>query len=61
MNNVNSIANDIYEILEELYDSANAISEERINRCAESLCQSLNIDPELIENGLCVRHWKDRR
>ncbi len=55
MNNVNSIANDIYEILEELYDSAN------INRFAESLCQSLNIDPELIENGLCVRHWKDRR
>lgn len=60
MNNIllNSVADDVFEILEELYNSANAISEERINKCAMSLCDSLGIDAEMISYGLNVKHYR---
>ncbi len=55
----NQIADNFYEIVEELYNSKNAISEERINLNVEELCNTFGIDKDILINGLCVKHRKE--
>jgi hypothetical protein len=56
----NQIADNFYEIVEELYNSKNAISEERINFNVEQLCNTFGIDTDILKDGLCVKHKNKR-
>lgn len=53
------IAEEFYEIVEELYDSGYAISKERIDKNVESICFKLRIDTSIMQSGLCVKHVRD--
>lgn len=52
----------VFSILEQLYNSANAIDEKTLDAAALFLSRELLLDYEAeIEEGLCVQHWKQSR
>ncbi len=55
----NQIADHFYEIVEELYNKKNSISEDRINHHVQELCDTFGIDKDILINGLCVKHRKE--
>ena len=58
---IQNVGDDVYDLIEQLYDTKNGINEERINKIAVSLCHSFAIDTQILEGGLCVRHICDKR
>ena len=58
---IQNVGDEVYDLIEQLYNTKNAINEERIDKIARSLCNSFAIDTEILDGGLCVRHVCDKR
>src|SRR5690242_21251575 len=58
-----SVADAVFTLMEELYDSAKAIQPETIRQTFAYLCDQLNLKDDLLhdENGLCVIHQKEKQ
>jgi len=54
-------ASSVWGLVEELYQSGNAINEERIYKYVNDLCEIFGIEEEELDLGLQVKHWKDKR
>ena len=57
-----SIADAVFAIMEELYDSQNSINATDLRKNFAYLCRKLNLPTSLLEdpNGLCVIHRKEK-
>lgn len=57
-----NVGDAVFAILEQLYNSANAIDEKMLDAAALFLSRELLLDYEdIIDEGLCVEHWKQKR
>lgn len=50
----------LWDLVENLYQSGNAIDTETIDRSMVYLCHRLGIDIDSLSSGLQVVHWKDK-
>lgn len=59
--NHESPADAIYDIMEQLYNSANSIDVTKLQRDFSYLCERYGLSKELIEHkdGICVVHWRE--
>ncbi len=54
-------ADAVFSLMEELYNTENAINPERIKQAFEFLCNEYCMDKDMLDLGLSVVHWKSKR